>query len=143
VGSISSVFRNWKYYLLTAVITIVMGITLSYLYQMIFFSPYFTVYVPSSSYSDLLYVVTVSILSGTTISLNMSRLFRNRSSGIGFTGSGLALLSGICSCTAFILVSFSGGVLGIVAAFFTIYESQVRIISIVLLLISIYFIYRK
>lgn len=120
-----------------------MAITLAYLYQIVFFSPFLTVYVSPSSYIDLLYLVTVSVLSWITISLNLSHLVQNRLSGIGFTGSGLALFSGICSCTAFILVSISGGVLGIVAAFFTIYESQIRIVSIALLLISIYFISRK
>jgi hypothetical protein len=120
-----------------------MGVALSFLYQLVFFYPFFVVYVPSSSYFDLLYIVTVSVLSGITISINIVRMFSNRLSRVGFAGSGLAILSGLCACTAFILISLSSGVLGIFAAFLTRYELYARIVSVTLLVISFYFVIKR
>ena len=119
-----------------------MLIGLLILSEYIFLEPYVVSHLPSGTEFDFVLILIISALSGLIIPMNIFRIFVLQSSkqkmGGGIIGSFIGTAAGACSCgpIGFAVISTFGSVGATATAFLTNYETPLRIIAIVVLLIT-------
>ncbi|MFM8658393.1 MAG: hypothetical protein ACKOCQ_00415 [Candidatus Nitrosotenuis sp.] len=134
-GSLGLVFSNRQYAGLAGIVFGIMFVLLLSLSEFVFFEPYLVFYVPLDRILNFGLIVTVSVLSGLVIPMNvylLKTIQKAKRVGGGFLGSLIGASAGACSCgpVGFSIVSTFGTVGGTATAFLTTYEIPLRILSI-------------
>lgn len=154
LSTIREIF-GFPYYLLAPSFAMFFWILFSIFDQRIFFTPYFVFYVPKEGTIDLVLSTIISIMLGVVISMNIYCLVNNlgtkKQSNGGLSLSVLpgtiSILSSTCvGCSVFMstLMISMFGALGITAlSLLTSYNTDIRLISLVLLLYSCYVLYKN
>ena len=136
------VFQNLKFLFLSLVIFSSMMVTLLIISEYIFLEPYFVIHVPSGTEFGFSLITAISVLSALVIPMNLFRITNLKSSkqkmSGGIFGSIVGSVAGACSCgpIGFAVISTFGSVGATATAFLTNYETPLRIIAIVVLLIT-------
>ena len=136
------VFQNLKFLFLSLVIFSSMMVTLLIISEYIFLEPYFVTHVPSGTEFGFSLITAISVLSALVIPMNLFRITNLKSSkqkmSGGIFGSIVGSVAGACSCgpIGFAVISTFGSVGATTTAFLTNYETPLRIIAIVVLLIT-------
>ena len=136
------VFQNLKFLFLSLVIFSSMMVTLLIISEYIFLEPYFVTHVPSGTEFGFSLITAISVLSALVIPMNLFRITNLKSSkqkmSGGIFGSIVGSVAGACSCgpIGFAVISTFGSVGATATAFLTNYETLLRIIAIVVLLIT-------
>jgi len=137
--SLSLVFSDKRFIVLSVVIFIGMLVPLSIFSGYIFLEPYVVFYVPDSIMFNFTLLVIISVLTGLVSSMGLYRIrilrIKSRKANSGVYGSILGASAGACGClsmnTTFLSVF---GVLGSTFAIFsTTYEIPLRLASIAIL----------
>lgn len=146
--SILKVFDNKNYILLNIALALSLGFVMAVLLQFIFISPKFAVYIPESEGISLLFLIAFTLLSSFSITMtvymykrcNMSLMDKG---GSGFLGTAVGVTATACTCTFVVapLILAGGSIAVTIAAFIAAYIIPLRILSLALLGISVYFIY--
>jgi len=119
-----------------------MMVTLLIISEYIFLEPYFVTHVPSGTEFGFSLITAISVLSALVIPMNLFRITNLKSSkqkmSGGIFGSIVGSVAGACSCgpIGFAVISTFGSVGATATAFLTNYETPLRIIAIVVLLIT-------
>ena len=136
------VFSNFRYVALSSIIFTLMVIGLLILSEYVFLEPYVISHLPSGSELGFILIMTLSTLSALVIPMNIFRINILKSSkqkmGGGIFGSIIGAAAGACSCgpVGFAIISTFGSVGATATAFLTNYETPIRIIAIVILIIT-------
>ena len=136
------VFQNLKFLFFSLVIFSSMMVTLLIISEYIFLEPYFVTHVPSGTEFGFSLITAISVLSALVIPMNLFRITNLKSSkqkmSGGIFGSIVGSVAGACSCgpIGFAVISTFGSVGATATAFLTNYETPLRIIAIVVLLIT-------
>lgn len=142
--TITLVFSNFKYLLFSLVFFSLMFVGMLILSEYIFLEPYVVSHIPSGSEFGFLLILTISVLSSLVIPMNIFRINILKSSkqkmGGGLFGSVIGAAAGACSCgpVGFAVISTFGSVGATATAFLTNYETPIRIISIVILVVTLF-----
>jgi hypothetical protein len=147
--SVKIVFSRPLYIFMAIAVGIPFWILFNVFDQLIFFEPIWIFYLPEDAIIGFILTTIVSILLGILVSMNVyairhSRLKISRKSL--FSGSSLSIISGVCSsCSSvgFLLISTFGSI-GIIATnLLTIYQIPLRIISVAILILALYYIHKR
>ena len=136
------VFQNSKFLFLSLVIFSSMMVTLLIISEYVFLEPYFVTHVPSGTEFGFFLITAISVLSALVIPMNLFRITNLKSSKQKMSGSIFGSIvgsvAGACSCgpIGFAVISTFGSVGATATAFLTNYETPLRIIAIVVLLIT-------
>jgi len=136
------VFQNSKFLFLSLVIFSSMMVTLLIISEYIFLEPYFVTHIPSGTEFGFSLITAISVLSALVIPMNLFRITNLKSSKQKMSGSIFGSIvgsvAGACSCgpIGFAVISTFGSVGATATAFLTNYETPLRIIAIVVLLIT-------
>jgi len=136
------VFQNSKFLFLSLVIFSSMMVTLLIISEYIFLEPYFVTHIPSGTEFGFSLITAISVLSALVIPMNLFRITNLKSSKQKMSGSIFGSIvgsvAGACSCgpIGFAVISTFGSVGSTATAFLTNYETPLRIIAIVVLLIT-------
>jgi hypothetical protein len=143
-------FPNWLYIALAAVVSSIFWIIFSVFDQLLFFTPVFVFYLPDDAVLGFILSNITAVLMGIVVSMNVYVLKHSRglkiSVGSFFSGSTLSVISSTCaSCSSigFLLVTIFGGIGVTASTFLSNYQIPLRIISIALLVWSLYSISNK
>lgn len=140
--TITLVFSNFKYLLFSSIFFSLMFIGMLILSEYIFLEPYVVSHIPSGSEFGFLLILTISVLSSLVIPMNIFRINILKSSkqkmGGGLFGSVIGAAAGACSCgpIGFAVISTFGSVGATATAFLTNYETPIRIVAIIILIIT-------
>jgi len=121
-----------------------MFVGLLILSEYIFLEPYIVSHLPSGSEFGFTLILSISALSALVIPMNIFRINSLKSSkqkmGGGLFGSVIGAAAGACSCgpVGFAVISTFGSVGATATAFLTNYETPIRIISIVILVVTLF-----
>jgi hypothetical protein len=121
-----------------------MTIGLLLLSEFIFFRPFVTGHIPPGTEMGFFLIIIISILSAIVLPMNFYRinLLKNSKKKIGGSvfGSFIGAAAGACSCgpVGFAVISTFGSIGATSMGFLTSYEIPIRIVSIVLLLVTLY-----
>ncbi len=119
-----------------------MMITLLIISEYIFLEPYFVTHIPSGSEFGFFLITAISALSALVIPMNLFRITNLKSSkqkmSGGIFGSVVGSVAGACSCgpIGFAIISTFGSVGATATAFLTNYETPLRVIAIIILMIT-------
>ena len=144
IQTITLVFSNFKYLLLSSVIFASMMIGLLILSEYIFLEPYIVSHLPSGTELGFVLILALSALTGLVIPMNIFRINNLNSSkqkmGGGVIGSIVGAVAGACSCgpVGFAVISTFGSVGATATAFLTNYEIPIRIIAIAILIVTFF-----
>ncbi len=142
--TIKLVYSNFKYLIFSLVFFSLMFVGLLILSEYIFLEPYIVSHLPSGSEFGFTLILTISALSALVIPMNIFRINILKSSkqkmGGGLFGSVIGAAAGACSCgpVGFAVISTFGSVGATATAFLTNYETPIRIISIVILVVTLF-----
>jgi hypothetical protein len=143
-------FPNWLYIALAAVVSSIFWIIFSVFDQLLFFTPVFVFYLPDDAVLGFILSTITAVLMGIVVSMNVYVLKHSRglkiSVGSFFSGSTLSVISSTyasCSSIGFLLVTIFGGIGVTASTFLSNYQIPLRIISIALLVWSLYSISNK
>ena len=141
---IKLVYSNFKYLIFSFVFFSLMFVGLLILSEYIFLEPYIVSHLPSGSEFGFTLILSISALSALVIPMNIFRFNILKSSkqkmGGGLFGSVIGAAAGACSCgpVGFAVISTFGSVGATATAFLTNYETPIRIISIVILVVTLF-----
>jgi hypothetical protein len=130
--------------LLVATILVVVsyGLLLMFIDQFLFVAPYLVFYVPPTGLAILALDMLLSILTGIVLVVSLKQARSARSKGTAYTGVFAvvaALMAGACPCYYLVpvltIAAGVGGALGAIGILLNAYEFEVKIASVVLLLI--------
>jgi len=144
MSTIRLVFSNYSYVLLAVAIFVGLLMFLSSLSEYVFFTPFFTFYVPYDRVLGFVLILTVSSLSGLVIPMNVYRIrtLQNKPKRIGgsFIGSIIGASAGACSCgpIGFAIISTFGTIGGVATSLLVMYEIPLRVLSTAILLYVYY-----
>ena len=148
--SLRIVFVARIYVVLAGALTLATWVILTWLDEYLFFQPILIFDVPPTRIPNFSLVVLISVLSGIAISMNIFRLARlrrsfGRSGRTGLTGSTVAFIAGVCGCNSvgFAIISLLGTAGGLATSFVSNYQLPLRILSVVLLIASLYSVSRS
>jgi len=136
------VFSNLKYLILALAIFSSMTIGLLILSEYIFLEPYVVSQIPPGTEFGFFLIAAISTLSALVIPMNIFRINILKKSkqkvGGGIIGSFLGAAAGGCSCgpVGFAVISTFGSFGATATAFLTNYETPIRIIAIVILVMT-------
>lgn len=143
-GILKVIFADRKYLAVAAVISIGFFIPLSIISEYIFVSPYLVMHVPLDGMFGFALIITVSVLSGIVISMNVYRIRLLQQSktkmGGSLFGSIIGASAGACSCgpVGFAVISTFGTIGGVATAFLSNYEIPLRLGAIAILAYTYY-----
>ena len=139
-SSFRLVFTEYKYSILSTVISISLFLALSIISEYIFLEPYvvFSIYAETAFNFSL--ILILSILAGIVVSMNIFRVKlakKTKSVGASLTGTIIGASAGVCSCgpIGFSVITTFGTAGSIATAFLTNYEIPLRLISIGILVV--------
>ena len=137
-ASFRFVFSNYRYVVISIIITIGLFFSLSIVSEYLFIEPYivFAVY-PETAFNFSL-IVIISILAGIVVSMNVFRsrlLKKTKKIGGSMIGTIIGTSAGACSCgpIGFSIITTFGTTGSIATSFLTNYEMPLRLLSIVIL----------
>lgn len=120
---------------------------MSFLLQFLFLSPTLMFYVPKGEYIDLLFMIIFSVASSFTITTSIymyKRCNKNVKDQLtGVTGTTIGLVVTACSCTVLVAPLLGSTIISAIAAFAIAYITPLRILSLALLGVSIFFVFRN
>ena len=137
-NSFKLVFSNYRYSIISILITLGLFFSLSIVSEYLFIEPYvvFAVY-PDTAFNFSL-IVIISILAGMVVGMNIFRVRlvkKVRKIGSSITGTIIGASAGACSCgpIGFSIITTFGTTGSIASSFLTNYEIPLRLISIAIL----------
>ena len=137
-ASFRFVFSNYRYVVISIIITLGLFFSLSIVSEYLFIEPYivFAVY-PETAFNFSL-IVIISILAGIVVSMNVFRsrlLKKTKKIGGSMIGTIIGTSAGACSCgpIGFSIITTFGTTGSIATSFLTNYEMPLRLLSIVIL----------
>ena len=137
-ASFRFVFSNYRYVVISIIITLGLFFSLSIVSEYLFIEPYivFAVY-PETAFNFAL-IVIISILAGIVVSMNVFRsrlLKKTKKIGGSMIGTIIGTSAGACSCgpIGFSIITTFGTTGSIATSFLTNYEMPLRLLSIVIL----------
>ncbi len=137
--SLSLVFSDKRFIVLSVVIFIGMLVPLSIFSGYIFLEPYVVFYVPNSIMFNFTLLVIISVLTGVVSSMGIYRIkilrIKSRKANSGVYGSIIGVGSGACGCLSMntVFLSIFGATGGALAMFSNTYEIPLRLASIAIL----------
>ncbi len=138
------IFSNFRYLILSAIISLGLFVPLSIISEYIFTSPYLVMSVSLDSLLGFVLIIAVSVLSGIVVSMNVYRIkilqqSRNKIGGSLF-GSIIGASAGACGCgpVGFAVISTFGTIGGVATSFLSNYEIPIRLASIGILAYTYY-----
>ena len=140
------VFRNRNYMFLNITLALLIGFIMAVLLQFIFISPTFSIYIPETEILSLLFLTAFSLLSSFSMTMTIYMHRKCNASllkgGSGFAGTTVGMVATACTCTFVIapLILAGGSVVVTIAAIIAAYIIPLKIISLLLLAISVYFV---
>ncbi len=142
VQTIKLVFSNFRYIILSCVLFSFMLVGLLILSEYIFLEPYVVGHIPSGTELGFSLILIICMLSALVIPMNIFRIHilkssKQKMSG-GVFGTIVGAAAGACSCgpVGFAVISTFGSVGMTATTFLTNYESPIRIIAIVILIVT-------
>ncbi len=137
-ASFRFVFSNYRYVVISIIITLGLFFSLSIVSEYLFIEPYivFAVY-PETTFNFSL-IVIISILAGIVVSMNVFRsrlLKKTKKIGGSMIGTIIGTSAGVCSCgpIGFSIITTFGTAGSIASSFLTNYEIPLRLLSITIL----------
>ena len=143
------VFSSILYISLAAAITAGFWIIFNVFEQLLFFWPVWVFYLPEDAIISFILTNVSAVLMGLLVSMNIYTIKHFKlqiSKSSLFSGTGLSILSSTCiSCSSvgFLLISTFGGFGIVVSNFLSIYQIQLRILSIAILLFALYSVHAR
>ena len=143
------VFSSILYISLAAAITAGFWIIFNVFEQLLFFWPVWVFYLPEDAIIRFILTNVSAVLMGLLVSMNVYIIKHFKlqiSKSSLFSGTGLSILSSTCiSCSSvgFLLISTFGGLGIVVSNFLSIYQIQLRILSIAILLFALYSVHAR
>jgi len=139
-------FRDAKYTLLAMPIIVAYGMILLFFDQFLFFSPYFTLYVPPSGVENLALDILLTALTGLVLTVSIRQLVLQRggrgTSRVGAVGIIAAVIAGACPCYYLVpllaVAGAVGGALGAVGILLNAFQVPIKVAAVLLLLVSTY-----
>ena len=142
-NSFKLVFSNYRYSIISILITLGLFFSLSIVSEYLFIEPYvvFAVY-PDTAFNFSL-IVIISILAGMVVGMNIFRVRlvkKVRKIGSSITGTVIGASAGACSCgpIGFSIITTFGTTGSIASSFLTNYEIPLRLISIAILVLVLW-----
>ena len=142
-NSFKLVFSNYRYSIISILITLGLFFSLSIVSEYLFIEPYvvFAVY-PDTAFNFSL-IVIISILAGMVVGMNIFRIRlvkKVRKIGSSITGTIIGASAGACSCgpIGFSIITTFGTTGSIASSFLTNYEIPLRLISIAILVLVLW-----
>ena len=142
-NSFKLVFSNYRYSIISILITLGLFFSLSIVSEYLFIEPYvvFAVY-PDTAFNFSL-IVIISILAGMVVGMNIFRIRlvkKVRKIGSSITGTIIGAAAGACSCgpIGFSIITTFGTTGSIASSFLTNYEIPLRLISIAILVLVLW-----
>ena len=142
-NSFKLVFSNYRYSIISILITLGLFFSLSIVSEYLFIEPYvvFAVY-PDTAFNFSL-IVIISILAGMVVGMNIFRVRlvkKVRKIGNSITGTIIGASAGACSCgpIGFSIITTFGTTGSIASSFLTNYEIPLRLISIAILVLVLW-----
>ena len=139
-NSFKLVFSNYRYSIISILITLGLFFSLSIVSEYLFIEPYvvFAVY-PDTAFNFSL-IIIISILAGMVVGMNIFRVRlvkKVRKIGNSITGTIIGASAGACSCgpIGFSIITTFGTTGSIASSFLTNYEIPLRLISITILVL--------
>jgi hypothetical protein len=143
------VFSSILYISLAAAITAGFWIIFNVFEQLLFFWPVWVFYLPEDAIISFILTNVSAVLMGLLVSMNVYIIKHFKlqiSKSSLFSGTGLSILSSTCiSCSSvgFLLISTFEGLGIVVSNFLSIYQIQLRILSIAILLFALYSVHAR
>jgi hypothetical protein len=143
------VFSSVLYISLAAAITAGFWIIFNVFEQLLFFWPVWVFYLPEDAIISFILTNVSAVLMGLLVSMNVYIIKHFKlqiSKSSLFSGTGLSILSSTCiSCSSvgFLLISTFEGLGIVVSNFLSIYQIQLRILSIAILLFALYSVHAR
>jgi hypothetical protein len=143
------VFSSILYISLAAAITAGFWIIFNVFEQLLFFWPVWVFYLPEDAIISFILTNVSAVLMGLLVSMNIYIIKHFKlqiSKSSLFSGTGLSILSSTCiSCSSvgFLLISTFGGLGIVVSNFLSLYQIQLRILSIAILLFALYSVHAR
>ena len=142
-NSFKLVFSNYRYSIISILITLGLFFSLSIVSEYLFIEPYvvFAVY-PDTAFNFSL-IIIISILAGMVVGMNIFRVRlvkKVRKIGSSITGTVIGASAGACSCgpIGFSIITTFGTTGSIASSFLTNYEIPLRLISIAILVLVLW-----
>ena len=142
-NSFKLVFSNYRYSVISILITLGLFFSLSIVSEYLFIEPYvvFAVY-PDTAFNFSL-IVMISVLAGMVVGMNIFRVRlvkKVRKIGNSITGTIIGASAGACSCgpIGFSIITTFGTTGSIASSFLTNYEIPLRLISIAILVLVLW-----
>ena len=142
-NSFKLVFSNYRYSVISILITLGLFFSLSIVSEYLFIEPYvvFAVY-PDTAFNFSL-IVIISVLAGMVVGMNIFRVRlvkKVRKIGSSITGTIIGASAGACSCgpIGFSIITTFGTTGSIASSFLTNYEIPLRLISIAILVLVLW-----
>jgi len=142
-NSFKLVFSNYRYSIISILITFGLFFSLSIVSEYLFIEPYvvFAVY-PDTAFNFSL-IVIISILAGMVVGMNIFRVRlvkKVRKIGSSITGTIIGASAGACSCgpIGFSIITTFGTTGSIASSFLTNYEIPLRLVSIAILVLVLW-----
>ena len=142
-NSFKLVFSNYRYSIISILITLGLFFSLSIVSEYLFIEPYvvFAVY-PDTAFNFSL-IIIISILAGMVVGMNIFRVRlvkKVRKIGNSITGTIIGASAGACSCgpIGFSIITTFGTTGSIASSFLTNYEIPLRLISIAILVLVLW-----
>lgn len=137
------------YITMAVAITGIMLIGLLTLSEFVFWEPYIIGHIPPGTEIGFALIVSISVLSGFVIPMNIYRIAMPKISktkmGGGLIGPLVGSAAGACSCgpVGFAIISTFGSVGSAASSFVTNYEIPIRILALGILLFTVYTTHRS
>ena len=139
-------FKDGKYLLFGVAIVVCYGIMLLFFDQFLFFVPYFTFYVPSSSYASLFLDLALTFLTAIVLTVSIRQIILQRQGGsaskTGILGIVAALIAGACPCYYLVpllaVAGAIGGTLGALGIFLNAFQLPIKLGAMLILVVAIY-----
>jgi len=139
-------FKDAKYLLLGVAIMVCYGIMLLFFDQFLFFSPYFTLYVQSSSYASLVLDLALTFLTTIVLTVSIGQIILQKQGGnaskTGILGIVAALIAGACPCYYLVpllaVAGAIGGTLGALGILLNAFQIPIKLSAMLILVVAIY-----
>jgi hypothetical protein len=139
-------FRDAKYVLLSVAIMTGYGVMLLFFDEFLFFVPYFTLYVPSSTYVSLVLDLALTFLTAIVLTVSIRQILLQRQGGnasrTGILGIVAALIAGACPCYYLVpllaVAGAIGGTLGALGILLNVFQIPIKLGATLILVIATY-----
>ena len=139
-------FKDAEYLLLGIAIMVSYGVVLLFFDQFLFFAPYFTLYVPSIAYLNLVFDLALTFLTAIVLTVSIRQILLQRQSGsaskTGILGIVAALIAGACPCYYLVpllaVAGAIGGTLGALGILLNTFQIPIKLAATLILVVATY-----